>query len=214
MPVHRLPFQHLFALLAGALVSGAASASGCGSLVNGFGPYDYRTASEGTKKQVELHHFNANVENLRTGQNGYLAGDIDYVLRAFPNHPRALWSMEKLARRDRNERPVGANYTAMCYFERAIEFTPDDAQVRVLYGLHLVERGKKERATEELKTARGLIDKDELLRTDGNIAYNLGLGFYQVGRYDEAIEYAHRADSLGFPLSGLQNMLKRSGKWK
>lgn len=217
MPVHR--FTSRLAALAAAVVAGsampgAAWATGCGSLVNGFGPYDYRTASDGTRKQVELHHFNANVEYLRTGQNGYLGGDIDYVLRAFPNHPRALWAMEKLARRDRSEKPLGANYTAMCYFERAIEFTPDDATVRVLYGLHLVERGKKQQAAEQLQTARALVEKDEMLRTDGNVAYNLGLGFYEVGRYDEAMQYARRADELGFPLTGLQNMLKRSGKWK
>jgi tetratricopeptide (TPR) repeat protein len=122
--------------------------------------------------------------------------------------------MEKLARRDRTERPIGANHTASCYFQRAIEFHPDDATVRVLYGLHLIERGKKPAALEELQTARALVEKDEYLRTDGNIAYNLGLGFYQVGRYDEALEYAQRADTLGFPMTGLQNMLKRVGKWK
>ena len=198
----------------GCAMAGTAAAQGCGSLVNGFGPYDYRTASEGTRKQVELHHFNANVENLRTGQNGYLAGDIDYVLRAFPNHPRALWAMEKLARRDRTEKPLGANYTAGCYFERAVEFQPDDATVRLLFALHLIERGRKPRAVDELQTARALVEKDEYLKTDGNVAYNLGLGFYQVGRYDEALEYAQRADALGFPMTGLQNMLKRVGKWK
>jgi Tfp pilus assembly protein PilF len=194
------------------LATGAA-AQGCGSLVNGFGPYDYRTASQATRRQVELHHFNANVENLRSGQNGYLAGDIDYVLRAFPNHPRALWAMEKLARRDRNEHPLGANWTTACYFRRAVEFQPDDATVRLLYGLHLAERGKKGEAVEELQSAQALIDKDEYLRADANIAYNLGIGFYRVGRYDEAKALALRADELGFPMTGLQNMLKKSGKW-
>ncbi len=196
-----------------ALLSPPALAQGCGSLENGFGPFDYRTASEGTKKQVELHHFNSNVENLRSGQNGYLAGDIDYVLRAFPNHPRALWAMEKLARRDRTEQPLGANWTASCYFRRAIEFQPDDATVRLLFGLHLVERGKKREAAEELETARALVEKDEFLRSDANVAYNLGLGFYHVGRYDEAKMFAKRADELGFPMTGLQNLLKKAGKW-
>lgn len=197
----------------GTMLCGSAWAQGCGSLANGFGPYDYRAASEATRKQVELHHFNENVEYLRSGQNGYLAGDIDYVLRAFPNHPRALWAMDKLARRDRTERPLGANWTAACYFIRAVEFTPDDATVRLLYGLHLAERGKNKQAEEELQAARALVENDEYLRHDGNIAYNLGLGFFQVGRYEEAKTYARRADELGFPMTGLQNLLKKSGKW-
>jgi tetratricopeptide (TPR) repeat protein len=210
----RFVTRFLLSVVLGAALTGTAVAQGCGSLVNGFGPFDYRTAGDATRKQVELHHFNANVENLRTGQNGYLAGDIDYVLRAFPNHPRALWSMEKLARRERTEKPLGATQTASCYFHRAIEFQPDDATVRLLFALHLIERGKKPTALEQLQTARGLVEEDVYLRSDGNVAYNLGLGFYQVGHYDEALQYAKRADALGFPMTGLQSMLKRAGKWK
>jgi tetratricopeptide (TPR) repeat protein len=215
-----MPSHRFLRLLPGALaVLAAASfnparANDCGDLSNGFGPFDYRTASEGTKRMVEMHHFNRDVEYLRAGQNGYIGGDLSYTLRAFPNHPRALYAMLKLTRKTGTEKPEGSWYTMGCFFQRAVAFTPDDATVRVLYGLYLVEKNKKAEAKDELETARALVQKDELLQSDANVIYNLGLGFYEIGRYAEANEYARQAAALGFPLQGLQNMLKRTGKWQ
>ncbi len=191
-----------------------ASAQGCGSLDNGFGPFDYRKSPGSLRQMVELYHFNSDVQNLRAGQNGYLGGDLSYTLRAFPNHPRALYLMMKLGKRDGTDRPEGSDYTVGCFFERAVAFTPDDATVRILYGLFLADRKRKTDATEQLETARALVQKDELLATDANLVYNLGLGFYEVGRYPEATEYAKQAAALGFPLDGLQRMLKKAGKWQ
>ena len=59
-------------------------------LHNAFGPFDYRTATKDKLKLVESYHFTPKVESLIGGQSGTLGADIDYTLRAFPNHPRAL----------------------------------------------------------------------------------------------------------------------------
>lgn len=68
----------------------------------GFGPFDYtdpETARPGKYGQspplhlVEIAHFTPEVEHLVRGKSGAIYGDLDYTLRAFPNHHRALWSM-------------------------------------------------------------------------------------------------------------------------
>ena len=62
-----------------------------------FGPFDYRSAPQEKLKMVHKFHFSSNVENLTGGQSGSIIGtDIDFTLRYFPNHIRALNSMVKL----------------------------------------------------------------------------------------------------------------------
>ena len=71
-------------------VSRAADAQGmaCGDLQNAYGPYDYRTATEFQKHLVEGAHFTPEVESLKGARgSATVGGDIDYTLRAFPNHP-------------------------------------------------------------------------------------------------------------------------------
>ena len=73
----------------------------CGVLENAYGPFDYRTAEREAKVLVEERHFPAVVETLTAGSTGSLAADIDYTLRVFPNHPRALMAMTRLAEREK-----------------------------------------------------------------------------------------------------------------
>ena len=99
--------------------------SPCGPIFGvGYGPFDYRTESKETKERVESAHFTADVESLKKGATGLLAQDIDYTLRAFPNHPRALLAMSTLGLRSKSVKPPGANWTVHCYFERAIRGVP------------------------------------------------------------------------------------------
>src|SRR6185369_7527476 len=73
------------ALAASKAVSAAEPYSPCGPLLGlGFGPFDYRTASEKEKDVVESHHFTPDVASLRSGSTSSLGGDLDYTLRAFP----------------------------------------------------------------------------------------------------------------------------------
>ena len=58
----------------------------CGPLANGYGPYDARKDPD--KLPIVLGaHFTPQVEMLIKATTGYIGGDIDYTLRAIPNHP-------------------------------------------------------------------------------------------------------------------------------
>jgi tetratricopeptide (TPR) repeat protein len=179
----------------------------CGDLKNAYGPYDYRT-DKNKLGVVEQYHFTPKVEALKSGEHSYLGDDLDYVLRAFPNHPRALMAMARLAERDHSRQPQGAGYTVECYFKRAIRFRPEDATARMVYGSFLARQKKYPEAIEQLKAAEQSSDEN------ANLHYNLGLVYFEVGKFDSALQHAHRAYQLGFELPGLRNKLKRAGKWK
>jgi tetratricopeptide (TPR) repeat protein len=205
-------FAIALGLLVGVLASPALSAAevsaDCFDYSNAFGPFDYRTASQKNKSLVEGAHFTREVEMLRHGHRGSLAGDISYTLNSFPNHPRALVSMMKLGEREKTERPRGARYTVACYFARAVRFAPDDGAVRVLYGIYLLKLGKKKEAVEQLQAAQ------ELVGDDRNVHYNLGLAYFDMKDFDRALLHAKKAYELGFPLPGLRDKLKQAGKWR
>lgn len=174
-----------------------------------FGPYDYRAAPPEYLKRVENFHFNADVETLRKGQSSVNIGeDLEFVLRYFPNHSRALSSLVQLAKRENTNKPRGSHDTVDCWFERASAFVPDDGAVHLLYAIWLVQRGDKPGATRELASAASSG------RGDANFVYNLGLVYLDVGDFDSSLAAAHRAYAMGYPLPGLRDRLKRAGKWR
>lgn len=181
----------------------------CGTLKNAYGPFDYRI-SLGTErlKVVEEYHFNSDVENLRKGMTGSFGGDISYTLRAFPNHHRALMSMIRLGVNVKSSKPPGAAYSIGCFLTRAEIFQPQDAMVKVIFGHYLLKQGQRVQALERL----GAADVSE--SKDANVAYNLGLAYFDAGDFRKAVENAHAAYRMGFPLPGLRDKLKRAGKWK
>jgi tetratricopeptide (TPR) repeat protein len=187
----------------------AQSAEPCSlDLQSSFGPFDYRLATKEQRELVERHHFTGRVEQLVRGESGTIGGDIAYTLRVFPNHPRALLAMAKLARREKTATPPGARYPVDCWFQRAVQFQPDDAQVRLVYGIDLLRGGKKVEAVEQLKLAEGLAVND------ANVYYNLGLAYFDLNDFEKSNMYAKRAYELGFPLPGLRDKLKRAGAWR
>src|SRR5678816_4417104 len=83
----------LVGFLAVHAVSAQTGPSACGPLANAYGPFDYRTDRTGTTLSiVEDNHFTPAVEQLISGITSSVGGEIDYTLRAFPNHHRALLS--------------------------------------------------------------------------------------------------------------------------
>lgn len=186
----------------------------CGSLENSVGPFDYRQHVLKAKDRedilynVEVNHFNENVEFLRKGMTGSLGEDLGYVLRAFPNHHRALLSLYRLSARERSERISGLRYPVPCWYERAIELAPDDAKVRELYAAYLSRSGKNAAALAQYRAAL------DLGAADSNTYYNLGLLYFEIKEYDTALEYAQKAYAGGFPLPGLKDKLRRVGKWR
>lgn len=181
----------------------------CGALENHYGPYDYRTAGEGTRSTVERAHFTTAVESLAGGVTSATAGgDMNYTLKVFPNHHRALMAVIKLAEKEKKERPRDMEYSVACWFERAERFKPDDAMVKAIHGTYLIRSGKQGEAVKKLEEAAAMAGDNS------NISYNLGLAYFDLKQYDKALESAHRAYELGFPLPGLRNKLKQAGKWR
>jgi Flp pilus assembly protein TadD len=180
----------------------------CPDLPMNFAPMDYRTASKAEREIVENFHFTPKVANLQAGESSAeIAADIAYTLRAFPNHPRALYAMAEIARRQKTAAPEKAWLSVECWFTRALRFRPDDAQVRLVYGIELQKDGNSSAAIKELERSV------ELDSRNGNAHYNLGLAYLTAGRYDEAREQAKKAAELGYTLSGLRQKLQAAGKW-
>lgn len=180
----------------------------CGTLDSGFGPFDYRTAAQKDREIVERFHFTPSVEALRKGATGPIGGDLNYTLRAFPNHPRALYAMARYALQLGTMRIPGALYPAECYFDRAIRFTPDDAQVRALYADFLIRLKRPQEARQQLEFA------ETLAVSSPQTTYNLALAWAELGVYDKALPLARKAYAAGVQFPGLRNKLKTAGVWK
>lgn len=205
--VMRQPLRVLsmFFLLCSASLAFGQRANVCGSLDNLFGPYDYTNAAHRRYlPTVEDYHFYAEVEDL-SGRN--VPGDLDYTLRAFPNHHRALYAMSRFYL----ERvPKGANkmrYSAECYFTRARRFRPDDETVVMLEGIYFKKIG-------DMAAAKASFDQAlSMAPNSAEVQYNVGLLYADLGDYEKALKLARGAYALGFPLPGLKNKLRKAGVW-
>lgn len=184
----------------------------CGELraIGQFGPYDYRSIPADAKYLVESAHFPPKVEGLVAGNSSSVAGDLDYTLRAIPNHPRALLALTRLVTRQKTERLAGARYPAECYFDRAIRFVPDDPMPHVIYASYLKNHQRMADAKQQLAEAENLRGEPATFDFD----YNLGLLYLDVGEPDKAAVAARRAYALGAPFPALMNKLKAAGKWR
>jgi tetratricopeptide (TPR) repeat protein len=207
----------------------------CVGKEQGFGPFDYTdptyttpglytkhgSSNESPLRFVEKAHFHPSIEQL---QDEYVAkklkknlpSNIDYTLRAFPNHHRALYTLINYQMRHitkgqktdpRLPKLAQQMPAAECYFIRAEVFTDSDATVWMLHGLYLHRRGLYSDALEPYSKAVALAPNDAQIR------YNLGLLYYDLGRYEDAREEAVKAKAMGYPMPGLIRKLERSGNW-
>jgi len=184
-----------------------AQGSICGPIQNAYGPYDYRKDRD-KLPIVDSNHFTTEVETLIQGKTGPIGGDLDYTLRAFPNHHRALLAMMRLGEREKAMQTKGAQYSVECYFERAIRFVRDDTVVRSLYATFLAKAGRRDDALAQLQQAT-------FYAADNPFAhYNIGLVYLELKQYDKALEQAHRAMELDFPRTALADGLKQAGHWR
>ena len=179
-----------------------------------YGPYDYtKQAHRGEPlRLVEGAHFMPRVSALNEDRlDSPVIDDIDYTLRAFPNHHGALyavtryWLLPDSAKRISNRR---LRTPPECYFQRAVRFKPDDGIVKMLYGVYLHRLKKHKRALALYHEAENL--EPELPQ----LTYNMGLLFFDMKKYSDAQSYAKRAYSSGYPLPGLKNKLKKKGLWE
>jgi len=197
-------------LLSWSLVAQAQTESPnrCGPL-NGmhYGPYDYRT-EKGRLRIVDVAHFTPAVESLIRGSTGVLGKDLDYVLKASPNHHRAIASIVKWSRRLNRIQLPDMDYDVGCYFDRAIRFAPNDFIVRSMFAEFAGRRGDKVTARRQLEY---VLDQ----AADNPLSlHNAGLVAAEVSLDDLALSAAHKALALGFVNSPLEQRLRQSGKWQ
>ena len=162
-------------------------------------------------KIVETYHFDAGVKNLRglKGKDMHnINGDLDYTLRAFPNHHGALYSMIRYSLSEDPRHSRKMRLSVDCYLKRAMVLQPNDGTVHLLYGIYLSKIDRVEDAkTKFLEAAR-------LMPESAEVHYNIGLMLAKTGDYDDARTHAYKAYELGYPMPGLRNILKRAGQWK
>lgn len=181
----------------------------CGSLMNAYGPYDYRVYKGRIEvTRVEQYHFTPLVENLIKPMFQHLAADFDYTLRAIPNHHRALLSMARHSEKLKDPKPPGALRTVDCYFDRAMRFAPDDHIVRMIYAGHLVRVNRKTEALAQLDFVQTLVADNPLGQ------YNLGMSYLEAGAPDKALRQAHIAMAMGVQRQDLRNLLQKAGHWR
>lgn len=178
----------------------------CGPLQNAYGPVDFRTDKDKIGI-VEGAHFTKQVENLIAGNASYLGGDIDYTLRAIPNHPRALIAMIRYGDKLKVTRVPHATYDVECYLERALRFRPNDTTARMLYADFLGRRSRRDEALRHLETARSHADDNPFTH------YNIGLIYLELSAFEQARAQALKARELGFPRTDLIDRLKAANQW-
>lgn len=186
----------------------------CGSLQNHYGPFNYISPQDYENRLpiVEQYHFTSRVESLMAGESGSLLADLDYVLRAFPNHHRALNAISRYDFIDKTESPyrtAGRIFlTVDCYFDRAMRFQPEDGSVKYLYGLYLHKKKKYKDAI------RYYNESLELMPGSSELHYNLGLLYFNIKKWDLAGKHAKIAYGLGYPLPWLKDKLKEAKLWE
>ncbi len=190
----------------------AQSANPCGHVSSNpdghYGPFDYRHEKNGRLRIVDIHHFTPEVEALIRGKAGYLHDNLNYVLRASPNHHPALIATMRYAARLKTQRIQGMQFSVECFLDRAVRFAPDDTVARALYAQYLGTIGRP-------AVGIALLDRGLSYAGDNPLSTsNFGLIYLELGDAERALKQAHRAIELGDTRPQLVDLLKRAGKWR
>ncbi len=183
----------------------------CNGGNEGFGPFDYTKRAMIDKFNLDIvegAHFTPEVEGLIKGNRGTLESDLDYTLRAWPNHHRALLSIIKYQLNIQNKLMPGKLATPPeCYLQRAIHFSPEDSVTYSLYGHYLRKIGHLEDAVKYYEKAL------ELDPGNAKFAYSFSLLLIDLKRYDDAVKYAKIAYQNKHTPNGLKQKLEKLGVW-
>lgn len=178
----------------------------------GFGPFDYtkrNSIDPGSLIIVETNHFTPNVENLIKGQSSDLDGDLNYTLRAWPNHHRALLSVIRYQLKiSLKLTPNALKTPPECYLQRAIKFSPEDAASYSLFGYYLSK-------LKEFDIAKKYYDKAMAIEPENaKIAYSYSLMLIDMKHYEEAAKLAKIAYRQKNTPKTLKLMLEKIGAWQ
>lgn len=171
-------------------------------------PNDYYTARSTPAtaellRNVEGHHLAQGIQQMRDKRLHAAWADFDFMLRYFPNHPRALVLMGDVCEAWR---------TSKCdmesYLDKAIKMSPESDGVYLAKGVYLQKKGKLKDAIESYKKSL------ELNSGSANAHYNIGLAYVADKQYPLANEHAQKAYSMGMPFPALKTKLVAVGAWK
>lgn len=199
----------LVAVLAGLAEVPAAQAqeNECGTLETHYGPFDYRTDRKALPI-VEKHHFTEAIELLIPDHNGpNVPGHLAYTLHAFPNHHRALYAIIRYGEKMKSRTPPNLENSIDCYFERALRFRSDDTVARLIFADYLIRTNRLTEAVTQIDFVRSIAGDNPLTQ------YNMGLMYFQAGRFDSALAQAHIAMALGIARDDLKKKLVAKGRW-
>ncbi|MCC6609933.1 MAG: tetratricopeptide repeat protein [Burkholderiales bacterium] len=196
--------RYFLVATAAAVVLGLASLSGNAAAQDpGRDYYMASSYSDGMQmlRNLNQNHYRPASEKLSRGHYSGVEGDLDFMLKYFPNHPQALAGMAQLA--------IGLKrpYMAERYFKNAIERYPDHDETYMIYGVFLHRLGRLQPAIAQYEKALE-INPDSAL---GH--YNLGLAYVDIKRYREANVHAQKAYQLGVTLPGLRRQLEAAKAW-
>lgn len=176
----------------------------CRGGLSGYGPYDYTNPAHRSccLNIVEGAHFTPEVETLQKGVTNTLpTGDIDYTLRAWPNHPRALLAMIRFQLLNKRD-PESSLTPAECYLQRAEVFNPNDPNISFLYGFYLHRKGLYDKALAQYQKAESMSADFPALH------YYMAKLYLALGNKEEAAQHAERASSLGVSSNAFSEKLR------
>ena len=130
--------------------------------------------------------------------------DLNFTLLRWPNHYGAL---QALAAYEKGGGAANKFIPVSCYFQRAYQFVPDDANILVLYGIYNHRQGRYDVAERAWLFALQ-VDEQSM-----EAHYNLGLLYLRLEKFSESLEHARIAYGLGYPLPGLKQKLASAGYW-
>ncbi|KQV48372.1 hypothetical protein ASC95_20740 [Pelomonas sp. Root1217] len=186
----------------------ALAPPGCGETHNTYGPFDYRTAQPQQRYIVEIAHFTHGVETLTRGATGPFGKDIGYTLAVFPNHPRAIQTVERLAEKEKSDPASGTDMTVECYYARGMAFAPNDLVFRMFYVSYLLRHNRLDDARKSLDYVVEQAGDNPLTQ------FNAGLLYFDMKDYDKALAQAHRVLAMGMTRTELRDRLNSVGRWK
>lgn len=129
--------------------------------------------------------------------------DCIFILKIFPNHPRALLAAVQVC-----EQMKSPTCPADEFLERAIAINPAASATFVVQGIYLHRTHRYTQAIESFKQAL------KLEPNSINAHYDLGLAYLETKQFELANEQAQDAYALGAPLPGLRKRLELAGYWK
>ena len=89
-----------------------------------------------------------------------------------------------------------------------MRFQSDDTTVRMLYAQYLHKHKRTPEALAQLQIA------SDLAKDNGFTNYNIGLVYFEMGQYEQALAHAHKAKAQGFEQTQLAQLLAAKNQWK